>query len=156
VFLVLTFKFGFRKRELLDAKVSYFNPTASTFRLPAFTTKNNMKCVVDVLPEGEIFKMLVALTKGRSPDAALFTRDGRPVRDFRTEWKKQTAGMTAGSGQDGSVTIHDLRRSAITKMSEKGIDSTKAGTHLTADTFRRYIQRDETERRATAKLIEGD
>jgi integrase len=115
-----------------------------------------MERVVDILPDGEVFKMLIALTKGRASDAALFTRNDRPVRDFRTEWKKQTASLTGGSGKNGSITIHDLRRSAITNMSEKGIDSTKAGTHLTADTFRRYIQRDETERRATAKLIEGD
>jgi integrase len=155
-FLVMTFKFGFRKSELLNAKVSYFNPVTSTFTLPAFTTKNNMERVVDILPDGEIFKMLVALTEDRSPDAALFMRSGRPVRDFRTEWKKQTAGMKGGSGKNGCITIHDLRRSAITNMSEKGIDSTKAGTHLTPDTFRRYIQRDESERRATAKLIEGD
>jgi hypothetical protein len=141
VFLVMTFKFGFRKRELLNAKVSYFNATASTFTLPAFTTKNSMQRVVDIQPDGEIFKMLVAITEGRSPDAALFTRDGRPVRDFRTEWRKQTAGMTGGSGIEGGVTIHDLRRSAITNMNEKGIDSTKAGTHLTGDTFSRYIQR---------------
>jgi hypothetical protein len=40
-------------------------------------------------------------------------------------------------------------------MSEKGVDATKAGTHLTGDTFKRYIQRDETERRATAALIES-
>lgn len=156
VFLVMTFKFGFRKRELLNATVSYFNPTASTFTLPAFTTKNDMARRVDIAPDGEVFKMLVTLTKGRSPDAALFTRDGRPVRDFRTEWKTQTAGLNGGSGQNGSITIHDLRRSAITNMSEKGIDSTKAGTHLSAQTFQRYIQRDEAERRATAKLIEAE
>ena len=155
-FLVLTFKFGFRKSELLNAKVNYFNPVTSTFTIPAFTAKNNMERVVDILPDGEIFKMLAALTQNRAPDAALITRGGRPVRNIRTEWKKQTAGMKGGSGKNDSITIHDLRRSAITNMNEKGIDSTKAGTHLTPDTFRRYIQRDETERRATAKLIESD
>ena len=157
VFLVMTFKFGFRKRELLHAKVGYFNQAASTFALPAFTTKNNMPRVVDIAPDGEIFKMLVTLTDGRVPDAPLFVREkGKPVHDFRRYWIKQTADLKGGSGKDGSVTIHDLRRSAITNMSEKGIDSTKAGTHLSAQTFQRYIQRDESERRATAKLIEGD
>jgi hypothetical protein len=79
-----------------------------------------------------------------------------PVRDFRTEWKKQTEGMKGGSGKGGCITIHDLRRSAITNMSEKGIDATKAGTHLTDDTFKRYIQRDAKERSVTAALIEGN
>jgi integrase len=155
-FLVMTFKFGFRKSELLNAKVNYFNPVASTFTLPAFTTKNNMERVVDILPDGEIFKTLVALTEGRSRDAALFTRGGRPVRDFRTEWKKQTAGLKGGSGKNGSITIHDLRRSAITNMSEKGVTAAQAGTHLTPDVFARYIARDLNERRQTAKIIEGD
>ncbi|MGB9242063.1 MAG: tyrosine-type recombinase/integrase [Candidatus Acidiferrales bacterium] len=155
VFLVMTFKYGFRKGELLKAKCSYFDQKASTFTLPAFTTKNSMERVVDVAPGGEIFDMLVTLTEGRAPDAALFTRNGRPVRDFRSEWAKQTEGMKGGSGKNGCVTIHDLRRSAITNMSEKGVDATKAGTHLTGDTFKRYIQRDETERRATAALIES-
>jgi integrase len=155
VFLVMTFKYGFRKGELLKAKCSYFDPKASTFTLPAFTTKNSMERVVDVVPDGEIFKMLVSLTDGRLPESALFTRNGRPVRDFRTEWKKQTEGMKGGSGKNGGITIHDLRRSAITNMSEKGIDATKAGTHLTGDTFKRYIQRDEAERRATSTLIES-
>jgi integrase len=154
-FLVMTFKYGFRKGELLKAKCSYFDRNASTFTLPAFTTKNSMERVVDILPDGEIYKMLVRLTDGRLADAALFTRNGKPVRDFRGEWIKQTEGMKGGSGKNGRVTIHDLRRSAITNMSEKGVDATKAGTHLTGDTFKRYIQRDKTERRATAALIES-
>lgn len=156
VFLVMTFKFGFRKSELLNAKVRYFDPVASTFTLPAFSTKNNLERVVDIVPDGDIFKMLSALIKGRAPEGALLTRDGRPVKDFRTEWKKQTAGMKGGSGQDGSITIHDLRRSAITNMNEKGIDAAKAGTHLTPDIFSRYITRNLQERRATAALVEGD
>ena len=100
--------------------------------------------------------MLSTLTAGRDANAALLTRNGRPVRDFRGEWAKQTAGMRGGSGKDGAVTIHDLRRSAITAMSEKGVTSAQAGTHLTADVFTRYITRNLTERRQTAKLIESD
>jgi integrase len=155
-FLVMTFKFGFRKSELLNAKVNYFNPVASTFTLPAFTTKNSIERVVDILPDGEIFKMLVALTQNRAPDAALITRGGRPVRNIRTEWKKQTAGIKGGSGKGGSVTIHDLRRSAITNMSEKGVTAIQAGTHLTPEVFARYISRNLAERRNVAKIIEGE
>ncbi|MGC2332760.1 MAG: tyrosine-type recombinase/integrase [Candidatus Acidiferrales bacterium] len=155
-FLTLTFKYGFRKGELLKAKCGYFDAKAATLALPPFTTKNKQPRVVDLLPEGEIFKMLQQLTAGRGPEAALFTRNARPVRDFRGEWKKQTEGMRGGSGKDGSVTIHDLRRSAITAMSEKGITASQAGTHLTPDVFSRYISRNLTERRKTAKLIEGD
>src|ERR1700683_4817643 len=54
VFLTMTFKYGFRRSELLNAKVGYFDPKASTLTLPAFTTKNKMERVVDIDPGGEI------------------------------------------------------------------------------------------------------
>lgn len=156
VFLTMTFKFGFRKTELLNAKVSYFNPKASTFVLPSYSTKNKAERVVDLAPDGEIYKLLVALADGRPADAPLFHRNGKPIRDLRGAWAKATEGMRGGSGVDGTVTIHDLRRSAITNMSEKGVTSVQAGTHMTADVFNRYISRDQQERQKTAKLIEGD
>ena len=156
VLVTLTFTYGFRKSELIGAKVGYFDPKAASFTLPAFTTKNKMERIVDLNPDGEIYKMLVKITEGRDPKAALFTRNGRPIKDYRGEWTKQTAGMKGGSGKNGSVTIHDLRRSAITNMSEKGVTAAQAGTHLTQDVFGRYISRNLQERRATAKIIEGD
>jgi integrase len=155
VFVTLSFRYGFRRSELLGAKVGYFDPKASALTLPAFTTKNKMERVVDLDPSGEIHRMLVHLTEGHNADAALFTRNGRPVKDYRGEWAKQTADIRGGSGKGGAITLHDLRRSAITNMSEKGVGAEQAGTHLTPDVFRRYIVRDVKERRATAKLIEG-
>lgn len=155
VFLTMTFKYGFRRGELLNAKVGYFDPKASTLTLPAFTTKNKTERVVDIDPDGEIHQMLVKLTEGRDGSAALFTRKGKPVIDYRGEWAKQTAGIKGGSGKNGAVTLHDLRRSAITNMSEKGVTAAQAGTHLTQDVFSRYISRDLKERRNTAKIIEG-
>jgi integrase len=155
VFVTLTFTYGFRRSELIDAKVGYFDPKASALTLPAFTTKNKMERVVDINPNGEIFKMLVKLTEGRDADGALFTRNGRPVKDYRGEWAKQAKDIKGGSGKGGAVTLHDLRRSAITNMSQKGIGAEQAGTHLTPDVFRRYIVRDVEERRATATLIES-
>jgi len=156
VFVALAFKFGLRRSELIGAKVGYFDPRAATLVLPAFTTKNKMERVVDLDPDGEIFKMLVKLTEGRTADASLFTRNGRPIKDYRGAWAKITFDIRGGSGKGGAVTLHDLRRSAITAMSEKGITAAQAGTHLTADVFARYISRDLNERRNTAKIIEGD
>jgi integrase len=154
-FVTLTFTYGFRRSELIDAKVGYFDPKASTLTLPGFTTKNKADRMVDINPDGEIYRMLVRLTEGRAADAALFTRNGTPVKDYRGEWAKQTADIKGGSGKGGAVTLHDLRRSAITNMSEKGVTAAQAGTHLTTDVFARYISRDLNERRNTAKLIEG-
>ncbi len=155
VFLTMTFRYGFRKGELLRATCGYFDPKAAQFTLPAFTTKNKQSRVVDLSPDGEIYGMLSKLTERRAADAPLFTRNGKAVRDFRSEWAKQIEGIKGGSGIGGSVTIHDLRRSAITAMSEKGITAAQAGTHLTTDVFERYITRNLTERRKTAKLIES-
>jgi integrase len=154
--VTLTFTYGFRRSELIGAKVNYFDPKAATLTLPAFTTKNKMERIVDLNPDGEIYRMLVKLTVGWDADAALFMRNGRPIKDYRKEWMKQTADMKGGSGKGGSVTIHDLRRSAITNMSEKGVTAAQAGTHLTPDVFARYISRDLNERRNTAKVIEGE
>ena len=150
---VLTFKYGFRKNELLNAKVRYFDPKASVFTLPAFTTKNKMERRVPIKRDGEIYKMLLKLTEGRNPDDALFTRNGKPVKDYRGAWEVLTEGITNGRG--GHVTIHDLRRSAITGMANKGIGADKAGTHLTADVFNRYISRSEDEEQQTAAEIEA-
>jgi integrase len=155
VFVTLAFTYGFRRSELINTKVGYFDPKASTLTLPAFTTKNKTERVVDLNPGGEIFKMLVQLTEGRAANAAMFVRNGKPVKDYRGEWAKQTADIKGGSGKEGAVTLHDLRRSAITNMSEKGVTAAQAGTHLTTDVFARYIQRNQEERRATAAKIES-
>jgi integrase len=141
---------------LLNAKVKYFDAKASVFTLPAFTTKNAMERRVPIKHDGEIYRMLIKLTAGRDKDAALFTRNGKAVKDYRGAWEKLVEGLTGGSGKGGCVTVHDLRRSAITGMSNKGIGAAEAGTHLTADVFNRYISRSEEEEQATAAKIEGD
>jgi hypothetical protein len=97
--------------------------------------------------------MLTKLTAGRDPGEALLARNGRPVKDFRCAWMKITAGID--NGRRGNVTMHDLRRKAITGMANKGIDAAKAGTHLTAHVFNRYISRSEEEEQETAAAIEA-
>lgn len=154
--LTMTFKHGFRKSELLGAKVSYFNPEKSMFTLPAFTTKNSRERVVRLVRNGNIYEMLLQLTKGRSQDEALFHRNGKPVKDYRKFWENLTEGIRGGSGLGGRVTIHDLRRSAITNMSNKQISAKQAGTHLTADVFGRYVNLSDEEQEAVAAKIEGD
>ena len=87
--ITLTFKFGFRKSELLNAKVGMFDPTGSVFVLPPYMTKNRKERRVPIARDGEIFKMLVTLTEGRNGEDALFTRNGKPVKDYRGEWKSR-------------------------------------------------------------------
>lgn len=105
VILVMTFKYAFRKRELVNARVGYFDPKKSTFTLPAFTTKNKMERVVAMKRDGEIYQMLVNLTAGRGPQDALFSRNGRPICDYRRAGAKVTKGISGGSGLNGRITI---------------------------------------------------
>jgi integrase len=151
--LVLTFKQGFRKSELLNAKVGYWNPTTSIFTLPPFTTKNDMPREVHIARNGAIYQMLEQLTKGRNAEDALFHRNGKPVRDYRGLWETLTAGMLNTQGQP--VTPHDLRRSALSNMHSKGFGAKDAGTHLTADVFLRYVQPTDAEQQAKAARIES-
>jgi len=155
VLVTMTFKYGFRRAELQNAKVGYFNAANSTFTLPGYTTKNKTEREVAVKRDGQIYKMLVELTKGRAADAAMFVRtNGLPVKDYRRAWDIVTEGLTNGRG--GRVTVHDLRRSAITNMSNKGVSAAQAGTHLSPDVFARYIVRNEKEKQSTSAIIEGD
>jgi integrase len=156
VLVTLTFKFGFRKSELLNATVSYFDAKAATFTLPGFTTKNKQPRRVPIARDGAIYKMLTELTKGRPPDASVFTRNGKAVRDYRGAWAVLTEGIQGGSGLGGRVTIHDLRRSAISEARNKGLGAKDMGTHMTLDVYSRYEVRNEAEEQATAAKIEGD
>jgi integrase len=156
VYITMVFKYGFRRNELLHAKVGYFDPKTAKFAIPAYAAKTKRERVVKLKAGGDIYKMLVALIGDRAADAPLFTRDGKPVKDFRIVWASLTEGIRGGSGKNGTVTIHDLRRSAITNMSEKGITAAQAGTHLTTEIFHRYISRSEEEQEQTARLIEDD
>jgi hypothetical protein len=49
------------------------------------------------------------------------------VEIYHKAWEKLVSGMTGGSGKDGSITIGDLRRSAIIAMSNKASVSQKPG-----------------------------
>jgi integrase len=151
--VTMTFKFGFRRAELQNATVGYFDAKDSSFTLPTYSTKNKMERRVPIKRDGEIYKMLVKLTAGRPANEALFIRsNGEPVKDYRRAWDKLTEGITNGRG--GHVTIHDLRRSAISEAKAKGFGSSEFGTHLTADVFNRYVTRTEVEEQANAERIE--
>jgi hypothetical protein len=84
---------------LIGAKVRYFDPNVSTLTLPAFTTKTKTERIVDINPDGEIYKMLVKLTEGRDADAALFTRNGKPVKDYRGEWRSRRRTLRAAAAR---------------------------------------------------------
>lgn len=153
--------FGFRKSELLYMRVNQIDFERSTIMLPAGTTKNRMPRKVILNPKGGLLKLLRAETKGKQPSAYVFSRDGgsTPVRDFRVSFDKAIAAakITTGSGKDGKLHFHDLRRSAITRMDSAGLsesESMAVAGHLSVDVHRRYKQLSENTARAIAERID--
>jgi hypothetical protein len=95
---------------------------------------------------------VVALTADRDPSHPLFTRNGRPVQDYRAAWAKLTEGLKTGAADTlRSTTSADPRSLAA----NKGIGAEKAGTHLTSDVFNRYISQSAEEEQETAATIEA-
>ena len=77
-FVTLAFTYGFRRSELINTKVGYFDAKASTLTLPAFTTKNKAERVVDLNPEGEIFQNAGTVNRRSCRRrAAMFVRNGK-------------------------------------------------------------------------------
>jgi len=66
----------------------------------------------------------------------VFHRDGEPVRDFRSTWRKAIQAI----GKPGLL-FHDLRRAALTNLVQSGVGEQVAmriSGHRTASVFRRY------------------
>jgi integrase len=153
--------FGFRKSELLYMRVNQIDLDRSTIVLPAGTTKNRMPRKVVLNPKGGLLKLLRAEVKGKQPSAYVFSRDGgsTPVRDFRVSFDRAAtaAKVTTGSGKDGKLHFHDLRRSAITRMDSAGLsesESMAVAGHLSVDVHRRYKQLSENTARQIAARID--
>lgn len=152
--------FGFRRSELVYMRVSQIDFERSTITLPAGTTKNKMPRKVVMNPKGKVLKLLRAECKGKQPSAYVFSRDGgsTPVRDFRVSFDRAAtaAKITTGSGKDGKLHFHDLRRSAISGMDSAGLsesESMAVAGHLSVDVHRRYKQLSEnTARRIAARI----
>jgi integrase len=98
--LALAYSFGFRRGELITPKVGCERP----------------RMAIPVPLTAETRDLLVACISGRSADAAVFTRNGKAVSDFRGTWDR----VTALAGCPGLL-FHDLRRSAVRNMVRDGI-----------------------------------
>jgi len=158
--VTLAFMFGFRKAELVYMKVGQINFERNRIVLPAGSTKNKMERTTFFNPKGQVGKLLKRLAHGKHAGHYLFSRDGgsTPCRDFRVSFDKaaSAAKITTGSGANGKLMFHDLRRSAVTRMDEAGLSETqsmKVAGHLTPEVHRRYkILSDNTARQIAEKL----
>jgi len=127
--------YGWRVSELVNLRVKQVNLLSRTIRLEPGTTKNREGR--EVLMTKAVYQLLSASINGKSPDDHVFTReDGKPVRDFREQWKNACA---AAGVPD--LLFHDLRRTAARNLRRAGVAEgviMKIGGWRTRSVFERY------------------
>ena len=140
----LTFAYltGWRRAEVLGLTWQEINRERGLITLPSVRSKNGE------LRELPLSPALAALIEKRwqvrfdsgPPGPRLcervFHRDGEPVRDFRSAWRKAVRAI----GKPGLL-FHDLRRAALTNLVQSGVGEQVAmriSGHRTSSVFRRY------------------
>jgi integrase len=133
-FIEIAYTYGWRKRELLNLRVRQVDLLGKNIRLDAGSTKNDDGREVALSPTA--VTLLQECIRGKASDAYVFTRAGKPVRDFRKAWEKLT---TAAGVPD--LLLHDLRRSAARNLRNAGVPEgviMKIGGWRTRSVFERY------------------
>jgi integrase len=133
-FLEIAYTYGWRKRELLNLRVRQVDLIGKNLRLDAGTTKNDDGREVALSPTAHT--LLQECIRGKAPDDHVFTRSGKPVRDFRAAWEN----LTIAAGVPGLL-LHDLRRSAARNLRNAGVPEgviMKIGGWRTRSVFERY------------------
>ncbi|MGD0413773.1 MAG: site-specific integrase [Terriglobales bacterium] len=133
-FLEIAYTYGWRKRELLNLRVRQVDILGHSLRLDAGTTKNDDGREVALSPTA--LTLLQQCIQGKKPEDHVFTRAGKPVRDFRKAWEK----LTTAAGVPGLL-LHDLRRSAARNLRNAGVPEgviMKIGGWRTRSVFERY------------------
>ncbi len=99
------------------------------------------------------FELIRAMCHKKKPSDYVFTReDGERIQDFRGAWTAATkaAGVPA-------LLVHDLRRSAVRRMIQRGIPQHVAmliSGHRTVSVFQRYAIVDAIDLRDAARKLE--
>jgi integrase len=132
--LEVGYQFGWRVGEVRSLRVRHFDLAARTLRLDSHTTKNG-EARVAVMPSN-LFVLVQLCATGKKPEDALFSREGKPVTNFRGS--REAACKEAGVPK---LLFHDLRRSAARNMDRRGISRVvimKIMGLKTEEIFRRY------------------
>jgi integrase len=147
----ILFEFGFRVGEALKLRVRQLDFLNRSIDLNPGETKNGHGRTA--IMTSRVFELLKACCIGKEPEDWVFTRGARrPVLDFRGTWDKVTT--AAGLSE---VLVHDLRRSAVKRMIQRGIPQTtamKISGHRTEAVFRRYAIVSEQDLRDAARRLE--
>lgn len=145
------FEFGFRVSEALNLRVRQLDFLSRSINLNPGETKNG--CGRTAIMTSRVYELLKASVIGKGQDEYVFTREnGNRVADFRGTWEKViTAAELPG------LLVHDLRRSAIKRMIQRGIPQTtamKIAGQKTESVFRRYAIVSEQDLRDAARRLE--
>jgi integrase len=127
-------------------KLTWANVDLKTGTLFFPDTKNGEDRTVPL--GAEALKALTAMTKG---DGLVFTKNGKPLKDFRKSWEK--ALLAAGIG--GKHLFHGNRRSQVMNLMASDVDEQVAMSitgHNDTNTFRGYrVLLEEAKRAAIAQ-----
>ncbi len=127
-------EYGWRLGELKSLCVEQLNFPAGTIRLEVGTTKNGRGRTVVMTTN--VRALLAACVEGKAGGDFVFTRNGRPIGDFRKLWRR----LCTAAGVPGLL-FHDLRRSAVRNLVRSGVSEHVAMEitgHKTRAVFDRY------------------
>jgi len=130
--LEMAYEYGWRRSELIGLRVRNVDLKGDRVRLD--TSKNGEPRLV--VMTANVRALLTQCIINKLPEDFVFTRDGRPIGDFRKRWRKlcTAAGLPA-------LLFHDLRRSGVRNMLRSGITedvAMKISGHKTREIFSRY------------------
>lgn len=148
--LEVGYQFGWRAGEVRSLRVRHVDLASRTLRLDPHTTKDG-DARAAVMPHN-LFMLVQRCATGKKPEDALFTREGKPVTDFRGSWEAACA--EAGVPD---LLFHDLRRTACRNMDRRDIpESTimKIMGLKTREIFIRYRIGDHADLEEAARKME--
>ena len=114
------YTWGNRKQELLKLRVKHVNLMERVVVLSAKETKTKKGRVLP-MEDGTLLELIQACIAGKGADDYVFTRDGKPIKNFRDRW------LTVCRLVGKTVRFHALRRSAVTALINAGVP--REGSH---------------------------
>jgi integrase len=145
------YNYGWRVSELQNLKVRQVDLLSGTIRLNSGETKNDDGRLV--VMTSRVLQLLTQCVTGKSPADRVFTRSGKPVKDFRGAWAK----VCKQAGLPGLL-FHDLRRTAVRNMVRSGIPEVvamKISGHKTRAIFDRYNIVSESDLQEAARKLDN-
>src|SRR5581483_12145537 len=135
---VVAYHLGMRTGELLALKRSWVDLEEGLIYVNGRVTKNRDPKTAPIYGDMKPWlEMLLSRGQIESPKCVwLFSRDGKPVKDFKADWKNacEKAGVP-------ELLFHDLRRTAVRNMIRAGVPEKIAmliSGHKTASMLWRY------------------